>query len=224
MPDSAKAPAAAPAEVAAELKARIGALIDGLVTKSDEVYESEFVHLQARVRDLIERKLRMEGTKTDTRDFLGELLFTRLRRGMDLFLRSEDDVTAQRAAEWVMGVLFSVTTLSEFAKAFDQTLIRSTSGARDFNFAGRTDFIPVEEVLQMLASGKHLGCLSLEKGDNRLDVYLRDGRVWFLDPHHMIRRVLPGDSMRHREIPSLPLTGTRPAMGWRHRIMPRMTQ
>ena len=206
MADSAKAPTKTPAEFAAELKASIGALIDGLVNKSDEVYEAEFVNMQTRVRELVERKLRMDGTKTDTRDFLGELLFTRMRRGMHLFLRSEDEVTALRAAEWVMGVLFSVTTLSEFAKAFDQTLIRSTSGARDFNFAGRTDFISVEEVLQMLSSGKHLGCLSLEKGDNRLDVYLRDGRVWFLDPHHMIRRVLPGDSMRHREIPEALIT------------------
>ncbi|HEB54357.1 MAG TPA: DUF4388 domain-containing protein, partial [bacterium] len=143
----------------------------------------------------------MEGTKTDTRDFLGELLFTRMRRGMHLFLRSEDEVTAQRAAEWVMGVLFSVTTLSEFAKAFDQTLIRANSGGQDFNFAGRTDFISVEEVMQMLAAGKHLGCLSLEKGDNRLDIYLKDGRIFFLDPHHLIRRVLPGDAMHHREIP-----------------------
>lgn len=185
----------------ADLKATICDFVDALVAQDAERYESEFVHLLARVRDLVERKLRMEGTKTDTRDFLGELLFTRMRRGMQLFLKSEDDVTALRAAEWVMGVLFAVTTLSEFAKAFDQALIRSNTGAKDFNFAGRTDFISVEEVLQMLSSGKHLGCLSLEKADNRLDIYLRDGRVWFLDPHHMIRRVLPGDSMRHREIP-----------------------
>jgi hypothetical protein len=198
--------ATALAELATDLKDRIGALIDGLVEKQDEVYESEFVHLLSRVRELVDRKLRMEGTKTDTRDFLGELLFTRLRRGMHLFLRSDDQVTALRAAEWVMGVLFSVTTLSEFAKAFDQSLIRSTSGAKDFNFAGRTDFISVEEVLQMLSSGKHLGCLSLEKGDNRLDIYLKEGRVFFLDPHHMIRRVLTVDSMRHREIPETAVT------------------
>ena len=201
MPDPSKTKPTPAAEISADLKARIEALVVGLVQKDDEVYEAEFVHLISRVRELVERKLRMDGTKTDTRDFLGELLFTRIRRGMHLFLRSEDEVTSLRAAEWVMGVLFAVTTLGEFAKAFDQSLIRSTSGARDFNFAGRTDFISVEEVLQMLSSGKHLGCLSLEKGDNRLDVYLRDGRIWFLDPHHLIRRVLPGDSMRHREIP-----------------------
>jgi hypothetical protein len=192
---------AATANMASELKERIGALVDGLVNKDDEAYEAEFVHLLARVRELVDRKLRMEGTKTDTRDFLTELIFTRLRRGMHAFLRSEDDVTSLRAAEWVMGVLFAVATLSEFAKAFDQSLIRAASGARDFNFAGRTDFISVEEVMQMLAAGKHLGCLSLEKGDNRIDIYMKDGRIFLLDPHHMIRRVLPGgDAMRHREI------------------------
>lgn len=58
----------------------------------------------------------------------------------------------------------------------------------------------------MLAGGKHLGCLSLEKGDNRVDIYLKDGRIFFLDPHHMIRRVLPGDAMRYREIPEAAIT------------------
>lgn len=191
----------ADAEFSAELAERINCLVKALVHRQEEEYESEFVHLLGRVDELVDRKLRMEGTKTDTRDFLGELVFTRMRRGMHLFMRSEDQVTAARAAEWVMGMLFSVTTLSEFAKAFDQSLIRSNSGGQDFNFAGRTDFISAEEVLQMLAAGKHLGCLSLEKGDNRIDIYLKDGRVFFLDPHHLSRRVMPSDGMKHREIP-----------------------
>jgi len=194
------------AELSAELQDRITSLVNALVNKDDEEYESEFVHLLGRVDELVDRKLCMEGTKTDTRDFLGELIFTRMRRGMHLFMRSEDQVTAARAAEWVMGVLFSVTTLSEFAKAFDQSLIRANTGGQDFNFAGRTDFISVEEVLQMLASGKHLGCLSLEKGDNRLDIYIKDGRVFFLDPHHLARRVLPGDGMKHQEIPEVEIS------------------
>ncbi len=189
------------AEFSAVLEERIGSFVRALVARDDEKYESEFVHLLTRVDELVNRKLRMEGTKTDTRDFLAELIFTRMRRGMHQFMRSEDDITATRAAEWVMGVLFSVTTLSEFSKAFDQSLIRANSGGQDFNFAGRTDFISAEEVLQMLAAGKHLGCLSLEKGDNRLDIYLRNGRVFFLDPHHLARRVMPGDSMSYQEIP-----------------------
>ena len=207
MPDSNKlTEESSNAEFSAELEARIGSFVKALVAKDDEQYESEFVHLLSRVDELVDRKLRMEGMKTDTRDFLGELIFTRMRRGMHLFMRSEDAVSATRAAEWVMGVLFSVTTLSEFAKAFDQSLIRANSGGQDFNFAGRTDFISVEEVMQMLAAGKHLGCLSLEKGDNRLDIYLKDGRVFFLDPHHLSRRVLPSDSMRHQEIPETAIT------------------
>jgi hypothetical protein len=189
------------AEFSSDLEARIGNFVRALVAKDDEKYESEFVHLLTRIDELVDRKLRMEGTKSDTRDFLAELIFTRMRRGMHLFVRSEDNITATRAADWVMGVLFSVTTLSEFSRAFDQSLIRANSGSQDFNFAGRTDFISVEEVLQMLAAGKHLGCLSLEKGDNRLDIYLKNGRVFFLDPHHLARRVMSGDSMQYKEIP-----------------------
>ncbi len=183
------------------LKATVCGLIDGLCVGDDEAYESEFVNLVEKVGEFVDRKLRMEGTKTATRDFLGELLFTRLRRGMRLFLQSEDEVEPTRAAEWVMGALFSATTLTEFARAFDKVLLGTQSGNTDFNFAGRTDFISVEEVMQMLSSGKRIGCLSLEKDDNRLDIYLKDGRIFFLDPHQVVRRVMPGnDAMSHREI------------------------
>lgn len=192
---------AGPAELSAELQERIAAAVGALVAGSDEQRESELAHLAGRVQDLVDRKRRMEGTKTDTRDFLGELLFARLRRGMKEVVGGADEVTALRAAEWVMGTLFSVATLSEFATAFDRALLRATSASDDFNFAGRTDFISVEEVMQMLASGKHLGCLSLEKDDNRVDVYIGDGRIFFVDPHHLRRRVLPRrDKMGHREI------------------------
>src|SRR5262245_14998952 len=194
------------AELTADLKGRIAGLVDALVAQDEQAYESEFARLFGRVSELVERKLRMEGTKTDTRDFLAELLFTRLRRGMQLFMQGEETVAAQRAAEMVMGVVFPVATLSEFAKAFDQSLISSSATTKDFNFAGRTDFIPVEEVMQMLSGGKHVGCLSLVKCDNRLDIYLKEGRIVFLDPHHLIRRLLPGDSMRHRELSETAVT------------------
>ena len=177
--------------------------MSALVGGDDESYESEFVHLQTRVQELVDRKRAMEGTKSDTRDFLGELMFTRMRRGMhELLNEGEAPLDANRAAEWVMGMLFSVSTLTDFAKAFDHALIQSSSVGQDFNFAGRTDFISVEEVMQMLAAGKHLGCLSLETGGSRLDIYLADGRVFFLDPHTLTRRVLPGpDGLTFREIP-----------------------
>lgn len=187
--------------IGADLKARIGQLVDAIVQADEEHYEADFVHFLTRARDLIERKLAMEGTKTDTRDLIGELLFNRLRRGMRAFLQTEDARSEIRASEWVMGSLFSIATLTEFAHAFDQALFQRGS-AREFSFAGRTDFISVEEVLQMLSSGRHIGNLSLEKADNRLDIYLHHGRIVFLDPHHMIRRVLPSsDPMRYREIP-----------------------
>ncbi|MFN9756619.1 MAG: hypothetical protein ACK58X_09415 [Planctomycetota bacterium] len=42
----------------------------------------------------------------------------------------------------------------------------------------------------------------MEKGDNRLDIYLKEGRIVLLDPHRLNRRVMPGANvMRHREIP-----------------------
>ena len=75
---------------------------------------------------------------------------------------------------------------------------KSTKELNAIRTAVRTDFLSGEEVLQMLAAGKHLGCLSLEKGDNRLDIYLQEGRIYFLDPHHIVRRVVPGDGSRPR--------------------------
>ena len=184
-----------------ELQSRIEACVQRLVAGDVGGAESDFDHLIERVQGLVDRKLRMEGAKTDTRDLLGEILFTRMRRGMQQLARAEDDRSAARAAEWVMGAMFSVSALSEFADAFDRALLRSSSAASDFNFAGRTDFISVEEVMQMLAAGKHLGCLSLEKDDNRLDVYIGDGRVYCLDPHRVRRRVLSsGDALAHREL------------------------
>lgn len=188
-------------QIGEDLKLQICRLVDALVLQDPERYEADFVMMLSRVQDLVERKRRMEGSKTDTRDLLGELIFSRLRRGMHSFVQGENKPEAQRAAEWVMGALFSITTLSELAQAFDHALLSKGSDT-DFNFAGRTDFISVEEVMQMLSAGKHAGCLSLEKADNRLDIYLKDGRVVFLDPHHLIRRVMPSvDTMRYRELP-----------------------
>ena len=60
--------------------------------------ESDFEYLIDRVQGLVDRKLRMEGTKTDTRDLLGEILFTRMRRGMQQLARDEGDRSAERAA------------------------------------------------------------------------------------------------------------------------------
>jgi hypothetical protein len=119
---------------------------------------------------------------------------------MRKFVGSQDAAKEIKAAEWVMGSLFTLSSLSEFAAALDKAILE-TSTPRDFTFAGRTDFISLEDVLQMLAGGGHGGCLSLEKDDNRLDIYMATGEISFLDPHHMIRRVLPSaQAMDYREI------------------------
>jgi Domain of unknown function (DUF4388) len=187
--------------VAGELESRLGPIIDAILGQDTAVAEASFLNLLKRVQDFVERQRKLEGSKNDTRDLLSELLFTRMRRGLGTFLQG-DDRSKLRVAEWVMGAMFSTSVLAEFAQAVDRVLLQSRGQSADFDFAGRTDFISVEEVLQMLASGKHQGCLSLEKADNRLDIYMHEGRIALLDPHRMIRRVMPsGDAMQHREIP-----------------------
>ncbi len=184
-----------------ELKEQVLAAVDALVHEDEQRSETAFVAMQKRVQDLVERKRRMEGSKTDTRDLVMELVFSRVRQAMHAFGKTDAARNPQRAAEQVMGALWSLASLTEVSRAFDQALLRSSHGEHDFNFASRTDFLSLEEVLQMLAAGKHKGCLSLEKADNRLDVYMRDGRIVWLDPHHVNRRVIPAtDSLRQREL------------------------
>lgn len=72
--------------------------------------------------------------------------------------------------------------------------IASLVAPRDCSFSGKTDFISIEDVLQMLAAGKHSGCLTIETQLDRLDVWLSDGRIAFLDPHRIERRRLPASA------------------------------
>ena len=186
-------------QLAADLKERVCALVDSLV-QEDSSSAEHFEALLTRATELWRRKQAMEGTKSETRDLLGEILFSRLRAAFRDF-HDQDDVAIEiRAAEWVMGTLFAGSTLAEFARALDRAMLES-SRPKDFSFAGRADFISLEGVLQMLSSGEYHGMLAIEKDDNRIDLYIRDGMVVFLDPHHLIRRVLPGhNSMHYREI------------------------
>jgi hypothetical protein len=187
--------------IAAELETRIGPLVDAILKQEPAQAEASLVRLLKRVQEYVERQHKLQAGKNEARDLLSEMLFARMRRGLGTFLQG-DDRTKLRTAEWLMGAMFSTSVLTEFAQAIDRVLAQSRGSSTDFDFAGRTDFISVEEVLQMLASGKHQGCLSMEKGDNRLDIYMRDGRIALLDPHRMIRRVMPGsDAMQHRELP-----------------------
>ncbi|MCA8943598.1 MAG: DUF4388 domain-containing protein [Planctomycetes bacterium] len=184
----------------AELKERVCAFLDAVSERSEEDVKREFGHVHERARELVQRKLAMTGSKSETRDLLGELVFSRLRGGLRNFLRAEDGSDDLKAAEWVMGSLLSMSAISEFSVAIDRAILEM-SAPREYSFAGMADFISIEEVMQLLGSGRHVGCLSLEKPDNRIDIYLNTGRIAFLDPHRMIRRMLPGaGSMDYREI------------------------
>jgi len=188
------------AELTKDLQERICALVGSLVGQSRDQAQEDFEHLLSRASGLILRKQEMKGTKSQTRDLLGELFFSRMRRSFRDFLNSKDAEQEIRAAEWALGLLVAGTTLKEFAAALDRAILEQSS-PRDYSFAGRADFISLEEVLQLLASGKHRGCLSLERHDNRIDIYMSGGQVAFFDPHHLDRRILPGvGPMNYREI------------------------
>lgn len=189
------------AELAADLKVRVCSLIDSFVHGDQKQAQESFEFLLEKAGNLWRRKQAMEGTKSETRDLLGEVLFSRLRRAFREFQDHADSATEIRSAEWVLGMLFAGATLTEFATALDRAMLECAR-PQDFSFAGRADFISVEEVLQLLSSGKYNGMLGLEKDDNRVDLFIRGGMVIFFDPHHLIRRVLPGhNSMNYREIP-----------------------
>lgn len=188
-------------QTAADLKARIGALIDAIVSMREANAKDEWEHLLQKGKELVRRKLAMQGTKNETRDLLGELLFSRLRRGFREFLKTTDARQEVRSAEWVLGNWLATGALSEFAHALDRAILEAGS-PREYSFAGRTDFISIEEVMQLLGAGKHTGCLSIERADNRLDLWIDRGVVAFIDPHKMIRRVLPSENkLAYREIP-----------------------
>ncbi len=184
-----------------DLKERMCALVDTVFGDGDEPSGEEFEGFFDMAKGLFDAKRKMEGTKSQTRDLLGEILFSRLRRNFQFFLGTEESGDEVRVAEWVLGSVMGGSSLREFAAAIDHVILQSSTPT-DFSFAGRADFISLEEVMQLLGAGKHTGCLSLERGDNRIDVYVCNGQVSFLDPHHMVRRVIAmPDQMNFREIP-----------------------
>ncbi|MGE0142042.1 MAG: DUF4388 domain-containing protein [Planctomycetota bacterium] len=183
-----------------DLALDVAAVITAMARGEGELAEADLTHLLARTREVFQRKKEMSGTKSDTFALVAEHLFSRVRRALRTFLRSADQKSEVRQAEWVLGAVIGQAALGELAAAFDRTMLAS-SGPQDYSFAGRADFIAIEEVLQMLGSGKHTGCLSLEKHDNRLDIFIQRGVIAFLDPHAVVRRVLPGATpMEYREI------------------------
>lgn len=136
-----------------------------------------------------------------------DVIFARLRR---LLMQRFGDQTASRrvlaasdALHWLMGAIHSIDILEHFSTALTQVIARqaSTHPERDFSFAGKTDFIPLSEVLQLLGGGKHRGVLVLERESETLDIYFENSVVTFLNPHQLSRRVLPARSgAPYREI------------------------
>ena len=82
-------------DLAADLKVRICELVDSLVSGDEEQAGAHLESFLLKANELVRRKRAFEGTKHETRDLLGELLFTRLRRGMRRFVGSQDP--AERA-------------------------------------------------------------------------------------------------------------------------------
>lgn len=183
-----------------DLALDVAAALESMLARDAESAERDLEHLLARARELVARKREMTGTKSDTHALVAEHFFSRLRRSLRGLMRGADAHDEVKLAEWVLGAVIGDAALGELAAAFDRTILKA-SGPQDYSFAGRADFIAIEEVLQMLGAGKYTGCLSLEKSDNRLDVYFHSGQIAFLDPHHLVRRVLPGVTpMDYREI------------------------
>ncbi len=177
-------------------RAELLVLVDALTspTAGEEGHDA----LIESARELLRRKLAMTGTKQETQRHVEKLIAAEIER---LFSEHASGAgSGPEAAQVVLGALASGTLLAEFAAAVDRAILEC-SAPRDFSFAGRADFISLEEVLQLLGGAKHRGCLSLEKPDNRLDVYLDNSTVAFLDPHRFVRRVLPAaDRISYREI------------------------
>ncbi len=173
------------------LARHVAGVLRAAVVGDNESAIEDFAHLLERASHLVAQKQHLEGTKSATRDLIAELAFVRVRKAFGALLADgESPRDPARLAEWVLGSVVAGAAVVDLASAVDASILAST-GPRDFSFAGRTDFIAVEEVLQMIGSGRHTGRLQLEKADNRIDLYVRHGRLAFLDPHRLSRRVLP---------------------------------
>lgn len=187
------------AGLSAALKEKLCAVVEGLVQAGPDA-DRTFEEFCSKAAELFRRKVSFEATRNDTRDTLSEVLFSRLRQGFREFSENQDARQEIKAAEWAMAALFGGAALQDFGTALDKAMHRGAT-PREYSFAGLADFISLEEVLQLLGGGNHRGCLTLEKHDNRLDIYLDCGHIAYFDPHHMIRRMLPMQSnMNYREV------------------------
>ena len=188
------------ASLSHSLVERITAVVGDVVCGNRDRIDQDLAAMQKAAEEVYRRKAAMVGTKNETRDLMAEVVFQRVCRGVRAFMDEAQPAHEVRVAERILGGLLTNSALADLAIAFDRAILEN-GGPKDFSFAGRSDFISIEEVVQLLGGGKHQGCLSLEKDDNRLDLYMSQGCVSFFDPHRMVRRVLPGSGQNYREIP-----------------------
>lgn len=191
------------AQLANDLKAKLGRIIDATVAQDQDASASQFEALVARLHDVFRHRSAVAGGKR-VRDQLAETLFPRLKAAFRQLFDQTSWIDPLKCAENLLGLIVAADTCGEFAAAVEQVVEEGGGGhgREAFSFAGLTDFISVEEVLQLLGAGKHTGCLTLENASSHIEVYLSQGRLAFLNPRTLLRRVFPTrDAMGGREIP-----------------------
>lgn len=190
------------AQLAEDLRARVGQVLDDVAQLEDSRLGVDFDRLVERLSDIFRRRRMTQSTNRDVRDLLCETLFASLKTAFQKFLRSNDRADPRRAAESVLGSIIAADVCADFAAAVDCAAGEVGGIQEPFSLGGLSDFISVEEVLQLLGAGKHTGRLRFEHGGSKLDVYFRNGHVAFINPSRLQRRVLPTrDPMACREIP-----------------------
>ena len=185
-----------------DLSTRILETVKSMVSGSQRETEADFGHLLDRVKDLFCRRHSLTAQGGETKDMLTEVLFGRVTRGFTEFYENADiSGDPRKAAEFLLGTVLTGAALAEFAHVIDSVLMEE-GAPKDFHLAGRADFISMDELLQLLAAGKHTGQLSLQNPEARLDIWFKDGLIAFIDPHCLNQRLIPGRGLtRWREIP-----------------------
>jgi CheY-like chemotaxis protein len=104
----------------------------------------------------------------------------------------DSDARARRAAlEHAIGTALSESALSELTGELSRAFPEQNLGT-DAVLIGDIDGIPVADVLQMMAVQKQHGTFLISRGDLRVEVYLRDGRVDFVGGRNLREEFLIG--------------------------------
>lgn len=116
------------------------------------------------------------------------------------------------AAQWLVGAIQVYHELAQLAHAFetvtaDNADTEEVRSDRKCSFAGKSTFIPISQVVQLLGGSRHRGVLTLEVANDRLEIYFDDSCIAFFSPHRFLRRVIVGTDMHQfRELPRDALT------------------